>query len=106
VTWLTAERLSVVAPVASRKAASMSRVLSPRANISTARRSNSAVRPASPARTRGTNGAGRVGAAVHAVLDRALRRRQPALAVAVPIPGPRRRAVRVVPAAHRLGHFG
>src|SRR4030095_11731314 len=59
VTCLTADRLSVVAPVASRKAASMSRVLNPRANISTARRSSSAVRPASPARTRDTNGSGR-----------------------------------------------
>jgi hypothetical protein len=41
VTWLTAVRLSRLAPVASRKAASMSHVLSPRANISTARRSSS-----------------------------------------------------------------
>ena len=59
VTWLTAVRLSRLAPVASRKAASTSRVLSPRAYISTARRSSSAVRPASPARTRDTKGSTR-----------------------------------------------
>src|SRR4030095_13299217 len=59
VTWLTAVRLSTLAPLASRNAASMSRVLSPRANISTAKRSSSAVRPARLARTRETNGAAR-----------------------------------------------
>ena len=42
-------RLSTLVPLPSRKAASMSRVLSPRANISTASRSSSAVRPATPA---------------------------------------------------------
>src|SRR5206468_7364779 len=54
VTWLTAVRLSTLAPLASRKAASMSRVLSPRAYISTASCSSSAVRPARPVRTRET----------------------------------------------------
>src|SRR5437867_68248 len=48
-----------LAPLASRKAASMSRGLSPRAYISTASCSSSAVRPASPARTRETNGSAR-----------------------------------------------
>ena len=48
-----------LAPVASRKAASTSRVLRPRACISTARCSSSAVRPASPARTRDTKGSAR-----------------------------------------------
>src|SRR6267143_938534 len=48
VTWLTAVRLSTLAPLASRKAASMSRVLNPRAYISTASCSSSAVRPAAP----------------------------------------------------------
>jgi hypothetical protein len=56
VTWLTAVRLNTLAPAAAVKAASISRVLKPRANISTARRSSSAVRPASPARTRDRNG--------------------------------------------------
>jgi len=37
----------------------MSRVLNPRANISTASRSSSAVRPAKRARTRDTNGSAR-----------------------------------------------
>src|SRR5206468_5957833 len=59
VTWLTAVRLSTLAPLASRNAASMSRVLSPRANISTAKRSSSAVRPARPARKRDANGSAR-----------------------------------------------
>ena len=59
VTWLTAARLSMVAPVASRKAASMSRTLRPRAYISTASCSSSAVRPAKPVRTRDTNGSAR-----------------------------------------------
>jgi len=59
VTWLTAVRLSTLAPLASRNAASMSRVLSPRAYISMASCSSSAVRPAKPARTRDTNGSAR-----------------------------------------------
>ena len=59
VTSLTAVRLSTLAPLASRKAASMSRVLSPRAYISTASCSSSAVPPARPARTRETNGSAR-----------------------------------------------
>ena len=48
VTWLTAVRLSTLAPRASRKAASISRTLSPRAYISTASCSSSAVRPVNP----------------------------------------------------------
>jgi hypothetical protein len=59
VTWLTAVRLKRLWPSPPRKAASTSRVLRPRANSSTASRSSSAVRPASPARIRDTNGSAR-----------------------------------------------
>src|SRR6266581_8408280 len=105
VTWLTAVRLNTLAPLASRKAASMSRVLSPRAYISTASCSSSAVRPTRPARTRETKGSAR-SALRHPVFEWALRRAQPAPPVAVAIPRPRRRPVLVGPPAQRLGDLG
>jgi len=56
VTWLTAVRLSTLAPRASRKAASISRTLSPRAYISTAKLFELGRPAGQPARTRDTNG--------------------------------------------------
>src|SRR4029450_2311799 len=131
VTWLTAVRLSTLAPLASRKAASMSRVLSPRAYISTASCSSSAVRPARPARTRATKVSARSATCgtPYSIAPSAVRRRlrrhpllytppRPAFPVRAPrraqapppvpiaIARPRRRPVLVVPAAHRLGDLG
>src|SRR5438093_3785267 len=106
VTWLTAVRLSTLAPLASRKAASMSRVLSPRAYISTASCSSSAVRPARPVRTRETKVSARSATCgtPYSIAPSAVRSRAPPIAVA--IPRPRRRSVLVVAAAHRLGDLG
>src|SRR6266581_812057 len=94
VTWLTAVRLSTLAPLASRKAASMSRVLSPRAYISTASCSSSAVRPARPVRTRETKVSPRSATCgtPYSIAPSAVRTR--------------RRPVLVVAAAHRLGDLG
>src|SRR5437899_2975839 len=84
----------------------MSRVLSPRAYISTASCSSSAVRPANPTRTRDTNGSARSATCgtPYSMAPSAVRSRARRLPIA--IPAPRLGAVLVIAAAERLAHLG